>query len=268
MKSIPIFFLLLFFSSTVFAFEGDVRVRLQRRFPSCRGTIENYYLGDEFSFYDRFRFRSSTMRFSLLLDKARGEDWIDIIAAGVIWTPESGNLKSFSAGWLRVDLGSGLVIAYPGGWSDLNVLSLYKPPGIRNRIEPATSAWGCRGNPLTGAGATARFGDLDVSLLAAYSRLDSIGDGHHRTASEIAGKAAIGETLGAIRVSTEEWGVTLAGATGYDSGSRYWVRMGADWDIDFSTFRFTGETAAGVDSSGASAAFWAAPSQNFGNFKH
>ena len=208
------------------------------------------------------------MRFSLLLDKARGEDWIDIIAAGVIWTPESGSLKSFSAGWLRVDLGSGLVIAYPGGWSDLNVLSLYKPPGIRNRIEPATSAWGCRGNPLTGAGATARFGDLDVSLLAAYSRLDSIGDGHHRTASEIAGKAAIGETLGAIRVSTEEWGVTLAGATGYDSGSRYWVRMGVDWDIDFSTFRFTGETAAGVDSSGASAAFWAAPSQNFGNFKH
>lgn len=268
MKSSVILILLLFLSGTVPAFEGDVRIRLHRRFPACRGTIENYYAGDEFGFYDRFRFSSGAIRFLLLLDKARGEEWVDIISGGAIWTPPDGILQSVSVGWLKVDLGSGMVISCPGTWSGSSELALYKPPGIRNRIEPATSAWGCRGNPLTGVGAIARFGDIDVSFLAAYSRLDSIGDGHHRTTSEIAGKATIRETLGAVRVGGEEWGVTLAGAIENDSDSRYWVRMGTDWDLDFSAFRFTGETAAGVDSTGVSAAFWAAPSQHFGNFRH
>lgn len=268
MKTGLIFILLLFLSGITFAFEGDVRVRLQRRFPSCRGTIENYYAGDEFGFYDRFRFRSGTMRFSLLLDKARGEEWVDIVSGGVMWTPPNSNLQSVSAGWLKADLGSGMVLSCPGSWSDLNELALYKPPGIRNRIEPATSAWGCRGNPLIGASAIARFGDLDVSFLAAYSVLDSIGDGHHRTPSEIAGKAAIREILGAVRAGGEKWGITLAGATELDCDERYWIRMGTDWDLDFSTFTFTGETAAGADSGGVSVAFWAAPSQNFGHFRH
>lgn len=262
------FLLILFFALPVFSTDGDVRIRLQRRYPACRGTLENYYTGDEFGFYDRFRFLTGPWQLHLLMNKARGEEWIDIFSAGIMWSPPGGVFRSVAAGWLKVNLGSGLVMSFPGQWSDVSELALYKPPGIRERMEPASSAWSCRGDPLTGAGAIIRIDGLNISLLLAHSWKDSIGDGHHRTESEIIGRAAIQETLGAARVSAEEWGVTIAAATEDTGGSGSWTRFGADWNLGFSSFTFTGETAAGVDSSGVSAAFWAGPSQDFDNFRH
>lgn len=257
--------LILFRSSSA---EGDLRFRLQRRLPGCRGTLENYYTGDEFDFYSRFRYRSDLWRFILLTDKARGEEWGDIIAGGAAWTPEGYPVNSVSVGWLKADLGSGLVLSFPGQFSSLSELSLYKPPTSRNRIEPATSPWGCRSEPLTGIGIMLSTGEMDISILTALSPIDSLVSGYHRTGSEVLGRNAFIEKLAAVRISGQHWGITAAAAARNETPEYDWFRCGSDWNIDLGSLNISGEAAAGADSSGTTIAAWGSFSQNFPLFRH
>lgn len=264
--SLPLIALLILFSSL--SAEGDLRFRLQRRFPDCRGTLENYYTGDEYDFFSRLRYRSDILTFIFLMDKARGEQWVDIIAGGVTWMPKDSPVSSVSAGWLKADLGSGLVLSFPGRFSNISELSLYKPPDSRNRIEPATSARACRSEPLTGAGLMLSVVGVDISLLAALSEIDSIGSGYHRTSSEITGRSVLIEKLGAVRISGQHWGITAAAASLNETPKYNWLRCGTDWNIDIGSINISGEAAVGVDSSGNAAAGWGSFCQNSSLFRH
>ncbi|MEN8209078.1 MAG: hypothetical protein ABFR50_07485 [Candidatus Fermentibacteria bacterium] len=248
--------------------DGDLRFRLQRRFPNCRGTLENYYTGDEADFYSRFRFRSDLWRFILLTDKARGEEWGDIIAGGASWTPEEHPIRSVSAGWLKADLGSGLVISFPGQFASLNELSMYKPPNSRNRIEPATSPWGCRGEPLIGIGIIMEAYGLDISVLTALSPIDSLAGGYHRTASEVLGRSAITEKLAALRISFPHLGITAAAASRNEIPEYQWFRCGSDWNVNFGSLNLAGEAAIATDSSCTAIAAWGSLSQEFPRYRH
>ncbi len=247
---------------------GDLRFRLQRRLPDCRGTLENYYTGDEFDFYNRFRYQSDIWSFILLMDKARGEEWVDIIAGGVSFSPHNSPVTSVSAGWLKADLGTGLVLSFPGQFSSISELSMYKPPNSRNRIEPATSPWSCRSEPITGAGIMLSTGGMDISALAALSPIDSLASGYHRTASEVLGRNAFLEKLAAVRISGQHWGITAAAASRNKTPEYGWFRFGSDWNIDLGSLNLSGEAAAGVDSSGSAVSAWGSISQNFPLFRH
>ncbi|OPL18124.1 MAG: hypothetical protein AVO35_06370 [Candidatus Aegiribacteria sp. MLS_C] len=248
--------------------QGDLRLRLQHRLPEPRGVLEHYYTGDGWDFYSRVRFVRGRWGITLMTDKARGEDWGDLLAGGVSYLPGRGSLRSISAGWLRADLGTGLVLSVPGSFSDISELSIYKPPVSRDRIEPATSPWGCRGEPLTGAGGTFLLGNLCVSALASVSRIDSVGEGYHRTPTEIAGRGSIPEVLGAFRISLERTGLTAMAAR-RDRGEGYgWFRTGLDWSLEAGDLNLSGEAALGGDSSGTSAAGWSSLSLRTGSFRN
>ncbi|MCD4702111.1 MAG: hypothetical protein K8S24_09685, partial [Candidatus Aegiribacteria sp.] len=267
MKGLTALILLLSFFRASNA-EGDLRFRLQRRLPDCRGTLENYYTGDEFDFYSRIRYRSDICSFILLTDKTRGEEWADIIAGGATFMPEGSPVLSVSAGWLKADLGSGLVLSFPGQFSNVSELSLYKPPNSRNRIEPATSPWSCRSEPLTGAGIMLDIGGMDISVLAALSPVDSLASGYHRTASEIFGRNTFIEKLAAVRINGLQWGITAATASRNITPEHSWLRCGADLSINLGSLNLSGEAAAGFDSSGTAVAAWGSFSQNFPLFRH
>lgn len=239
--------------------EGDLRTRLWRRFPACRGTIESAYAGDEMSFLHRVRFASGAWGFTLILDKVRGEEWVDLVAGGIRFTPASAWAGPVSLGWLEADLGSGLVLSHPGSAVGSSELGAYKPPVIREVVRTASSPGDCRGDPLTGAGFSLTAAGWNVTLLSGISWRDSTGDGHHRTASEIASRGTLLETLGALRISKGDWGATAAaGACGRGGDGPVWGRAGIDWDLPLRRFRLTGEVAGGADSAGASVAGWTA----------
>ncbi len=258
----------LFILSGLSSAEGDLRFRLQRRLPDCRGTLENYYTGDEFDFYNRFRYHSDLWKFILLMDKARGEEWVDILAGGASWTPEDYPVRCVSVGWLKADLGSGLVLSFPGRFASMNELSLYKPPNSRNRIEPATSPWGCRGEPLTGIGIMLEACGMDISIMTALSPLDSLASGYHRTGSEVLGRNAFTEKLAAVRISWQHWGITAAAASRNEIPEHDWFRCGSDWNVNLGSFNLAGEAAAGSDSSGITVAAWGSLSQELPQFRH
>ncbi len=251
--------MLLCMTLPVLAAEGDLRFRLQRRFPDCQGTIEGAYGGDEFAFYQRVRFSTGAWRGTLLLDKDRGEEWVDTAAGGIAWTPPSAPVLNLCAGWLKADLGSGLVLSHPGSWGSQDGLSLYKPPVIRDRIDLASSPTGIRGEPLTGLGGQFNLLGSNISLLLCSSAKDAVGDGHHRTSSETAGRGEVKELLGGIRISISGLGLSVAAAQlREDSTTASWIRGGLDWDHTLADFRITGEVALGTDGDSLSAAFWGA----------
>lgn len=247
---------------------GDMRFRLQRRSPDPRGILENFYTGDRWDFYSRFMYSSPVWGFTFLTDKARGEDWGDILGGGATWTPAAGPVTSVSGGFLRADMGTGLVIAVPGSFSDVSELSMYKPPNSRNRIQPATSPRGCRGEPLIGGGVVMSAGGLDISLLASLSPIDSLAGGYHRTPSEVLARGAFTEKLAAVRLA--RWGVGITGmAASRDRGDGYsWMRLGTDWSANFGGWNSSGEVAVGGDPSGSEVAGWTALSRRATHFRH
>jgi hypothetical protein len=144
---------------------------------------------------------------------------------------------------------------------------MYKPPGIRNRIEPALSPWGCREEPLTGAGVILALGEVDVSCLASVSLLDSLSGGYHRTPSEVSGRGAFQERLAAVRISRGSVGISAMAASRDTEGSYAWFRAGADWALEMGEYGSSGEVAVGVDSSATAAAGWASLWMKRGNFR-
>lgn len=248
--------------------EGDMRFRLQCRRPDPRGILENIYTGDTWDFYSRFRYSSAEWGFTFLTDKARGEDWGNILGGGAAWLPPAGPISSVSAGFLRADMGTGLVLSVPGSFSDVSVLSMYKPPNSRNRIRPATSPRGCRGEPLTGGGVVMSAGGVDISLLAALSPIDSLAGGYHRTSSEVLGRGAFTEKLAAVRLARGGLGLTGMAAS-RDRGDGYsWMRLGTDWSADFGEWNSSGEVAVGSDGCGSAVAGWTALSRRTHDFRN
>ncbi len=244
---------------------GDLRVRLWRRWPSCRGTEEGAYAGDEWAMMTRLRFSAGPLSTTLLTDKARGEEWGDILAGGVSWQG-AGPCTGAAAGFLRADLGTGLVLSHPGPFSAPPEMLLSKAPGSRCRIEPSSSAWPCRGDPLTGAGGTFDLGGPVLAVMGAYSMVDAAGEGYHRTRTEIDGRADLSEWLGAARLGVSFGGATFA--CGSREGEDAWGRAGIDWEVKPDALGLTGELAAGVDTTGITAAFWGGPTHEIAGLRH
>ncbi len=247
----------------------DLRLRLSRRWPSCRGTLEGVYAGDEYSMFQRLRVERPNLRLSLITEKDRGEDWGDLVCGAVEYTggPKDA-VRGISAGWLRATLGSGLVLAHPGGWGSAGFSGYEKPPVIRSRLEPSTGAWGSEGEPLTGVGGRFSLGRLELVVLQGLSWKDRSGDGLHRTPGEVEGRAWEREVLPAVRAAWGPLGATAAaGWSKTDSGSTRWQRAGADLRLRKGPFGLAGEVAAGRDSAGTGVAFWAGPSHEAEGFR-
>lgn len=258
--------------STALCIDGDIRTRIWRRFPNCRGTIDGEYTGDEHSFYNRIRMSLGDFDLSLLMDKNRGEDWVDLIAGGGRWNPDSSPFTSISAGWLKAQLGSGVIFSYPGSWTGVDNLNLSKPPCIRNYIHLATSTWGTRGEPLTGIGTQVSAGEYELSVLGAYSKIDGSGEGYHRTQTEIDVRGNTSEFLGVLRMSRPEFGITAVAIkrTPEDDSTSTIYRGGIDWKLDFANSLLSGEVALGQYSSDTAVSFagWIALAQELTLFRH
>ncbi|MBD3368775.1 hypothetical protein GF402_00240 [Candidatus Fermentibacteria bacterium] len=248
---------------------GDLRIRLQRRFPSCRGVLEGAYAGDGYSYLQRLRFSAAGMDLSVLSEKDRGEEWDDLICGGLGYSPGKGGLlRSVSAGWLRTRLGSGLVLAHPGGWSGSSFSGASKSPSIDARLRPARGSWACDGQGLTGAGAELFVGGVDLWLLQGVSRVDPSEGGYHRTSGERESRGSLLEVLSALRAEWRFLGLSAASSWPAEDDSPSWKRAGVDCRWARESFVLAGELAVGQDSSGTTTAFWVAPAQELERFRH
>jgi len=250
------------------AASGDVRLRLCRRFPGCRGTLEHVYTGDEWAFMERLDFLCGRFRGVVLLEKDRGENWVDLITGGLSVALNQAATTTLYAGWLRAQFGSGLVFAHPGEWSASDPVSFSKPPAIRNRLDLSRSSWTSDGNGITGIAGRFETNGLTISLLQGVSWIDRSEGGYHRTAGEIDSKGAIREILSSGRIMTGPFGFTAAAGWERDSVNTGWQRAGLDWRIEKDTFLFCGETAAAHDSGGMKYAFRVSATQSLEGYMH
>jgi len=250
------------------AASGDVRLRLYRRFPGCRGTLEHVYSGDEWAFMERIDYFCGRFRGVVLLEKDRGENWVDLVTGGLSVTLNRAATTTVYAGWLRAQFGSGLVFAHPGEWSASDPVSFSKPPAIRNRLDLSRSSWTSDGNAITGIAGRYETNGLTVSLLQGLSWIDRSEGGYHRTSGEIDSKGSIREILSSGRVTTGPFGFTAAAGWERDSASTDWQRAGLDWRIEKDAFLFCGETAASRGAVGMKYAFWVSATQSLEGYMH
>ncbi|NLP06282.1 hypothetical protein GX411_10085 [Candidatus Fermentibacteria bacterium] len=237
---------------------GGVLLRLWRRFPSCEGTLSGAYAGDEYSFLDRVECSFGGIDLTTLIEKDRGEEWIDLAAAGADWAG-TGPVHGASAGWLDCRLGSGLLLDRVGGWGGQGGFVEAKTPSVDSRIRAASSAGACDGEPLTGAGAAVSLGGLETSVILARSWIDPSGDGLHRTPSEIGSRGSVEENLAGIRGTLGPFG---AGFTTAERDGRGWSRYGLDLHLPAAGLELSGEAVLGTEGDSASAAFWAAVTES------
>lgn len=232
--------------------EVDILFRLGRLFPDASGAVDGTWAGDQFSFLHRVRLSRGGFSLTAVAEKDPGEDWCDLVTAGASYQrPDS----AFSAvgGWLRTDLGSGLVLSHPGGWSSGAGIE-EKPPSLETRLEPAESPGSSDAQPLLGAGGGFTLGGVSCTILGASSRIDPSGEGLHRTASELAAEGSIREDLAAARISGRIMGF---GAMLGDGGDGRFGRAGIDLDATAGGMGITCEAAAGLSGDRVSDAFWA-----------
>ena len=245
--------------------DGQLRTRIQRRWPDCRGTIEGQYAGDEYGFFHRILFETAGWNLVILLEKDRGEEWIDLVSGGLNFNWETGFLESTKAGWLKAEFGSGLVLNHTGSWGGTDVDLACKPPHRRSRIELASGTSTNDGLPLTGVAAELSFSDFHLLLLQGYSRIDPVSGGYHRTENEIENRQSVTELLSALRISCNFIGFSIAAASESDAGDEQWQRIGIDWEFGNreELLVFGGELAVGHDSSGTHTAVMTGPSIQF-----
>ncbi len=232
--------------------EGDVLFRLGRLFPDASGYVDGTWAGDQCSFLDRVRFSRGGFDMTAVAEKDPGEDWCDLVTAGASYQ-DPGSAFSAVGGWLKADLGSGLVLSHPGGWSSGAGIE-EKPPSLRTGLEPAASPGCSDAEPLLGAGGGFYLGGMSCTLLGASSRIDPSGDGLHRTASELAAEGSVREDLAAARIAGGPIGF---GAVLGDRGDGLFGRAGIDFDGSAGAIGITCEAAAGLSGNRASEAFWA-----------
>jgi len=239
---------------------GDLMLRLWRRFPECRGVATGAYAGDGAAFLCRARVSAGAVGGFLLTEKDRGENWGDLVACGA--SCRAGRFDA-SAGWLRASLGSGLVFSNASSWGAEAAGLDARPPGREGRLATATGASTCEGEPLTGVSISSEIGDLTISGLQSWSRIDPSGDGLHRTDSERASRGSIHETVSAVRGVFGLAGLSLMrrSADGEET-----LRAGADFGIDLGGQLLSGEAAVESDTA-SSCASWLALSRAADRFR-
>jgi len=247
--------------------QGDTRWRIRCNFPAPKGILEHYYVGDSWDFFGRSRFSLKKLDLVVFTDKSGGEEWGDVTAGGINLRDFPGKSGNVAAGWLRARLGPGTVFSAGDKLTDPSEFTMYKPPATGNRIRPASSSRTCREEPLTGAGCVIGLGNVEFALLAAYSRLDSIGGGYHRTASQVDARGTVGELLGVTRVSVDRAGLALTTGRRNGTGTEEWTRCGLDWSVPVASFGLSGELSLGMDSGGTSASFWNSISYRGNSFR-
>lgn len=230
---------------------SDVLFRLGRRFPDSRGTLDGIWAGDQFEFLHRTRLALGGFSLALVTEKDGGEDWCDLVTAGAAFDDSARGLCA-AAGWLRADLGSGLILSHPSDWSGGPGMEA-KPPTLASKLEPASSAGCSDAEPLLGAGMSFQAGRFSFITVGASSRVDPSGEGLHRTESELAAEGSVREDLLGLRAGTGCWGL---GAAAADDSRGRWSRMGLDFDGRMAGVGLTAEAALGFQGSEASEAFW------------
>lgn len=233
---------------------GDLLTRMLRTFPDCSGVVSGEYAGDGWAFLQRARFLAGPVEGVVLTEKDRGESWGDLVAGGVSWEP-SGAVSQVTAGWLDPAMGSGLVLAGPGGWGAGGSFMEAKPPSSITSVDPAGSASECEGMPLTGAGIRIDALGFEAGLVQCLTRIDPAGTGLHRTGGELDARGSLDENLSAGRISSGSLGASFACASG--TAGR-WTRAGLDFDVDLSGTGISGEAALRSAGETGSGAFWAA----------
>lgn len=231
---------------------GELLTRLGRQFPDARGAVDGSWAGDQFSFLHRMRLERGGFELAAVAEKDPGEDWCDLVAAGASYRHPGSTFRAVG-GWLRADLGSGLVLSHPSGWSEGAGFE-EKPPSLSVRLEPAAGPGCSDAQPLTGAGGGFALGGLSCTLLGTSSRIDPSGEGLHRTASELSAERSVREDLAAARISGGSLGF---GAMLADRGEGGFGRAGIDFDGRAGGLGVTCEAAAGVSGGRVSEAFWA-----------
>jgi hypothetical protein len=241
---------------------GDLLLRLWRRFPECLGVATGAFAGDELAFLYRSQLRFGDLSTVLLSEKDRGENWGDLIAGGASWAGGS-FLRSASAGWLRAELGSGMVLGGSSSWGGGAPGLDARPPERRTRIGLATGAGQCDGRPLTGASVTISSLGFTTALLQCWSALDPSAEGLHRTPSEIESRGSIREVLTAARADFGAAGITVLRRV---QEGRTIFRSGADFATEAPGAELSGEIALEADSA-VTSAFWLAISGNSDEFR-
>jgi hypothetical protein len=241
---------------------GDLLLRLWRRFPECLGVATGAYAGDELVFLYRSQMRFGAVSTLILSEKDRGENWGDLLAGGASWAGSS-FLRSASAGWLRAELGSGMVLGGSSSWGGGAPGLDARPPERRTQIALATGAGQCEGRPLTGASVTIASLGFTTALLQSWSAVDPSGEGLHRTPSEIESRRSVREILSAVRADFGAAGITVLRRI--EEGNTI-IRSGADFALQASGAEFSGEVALEADSATTSA-FWLAISGNSDEFR-
>lgn len=242
---------------------GDLLFRVLNRFPACEGVLSGAYAGNGVSFLHRARYGSGPFQAVMLMEKDRGEDWGDLVAAGAGYSSDGGSIRSAAGGWLRASLGSGMVFSHPSGWGEGGPGLDAKPPQFRMLVAPAASAGACDGRPLTGAAATGVTGGVGFAALAAYSEIDPSGDGLHRTASQIEARGSVVEKAAAARVEAGPAGATFACRR---AGGDDRIRAGADFRLQAGPVLLSGEAAVESDSA-RTVAWWTSVSESSEPFR-
>lgn len=242
---------------------GDLLMRLGRRFPQSLGNLEGAWAGDGFEFLHRARITVGDFHLTLVAEKDRGEDWCDLIAAGAAYSPSDGRTFTAVAGWMRAELGSGLILSHPSGWGGASGVEA-KPPGLNSRIEPAASPGCSDSEPLTGAGAEFHISGMTGFVLGSSSRLDPSGEGLHRSEAELEAARSVEENLAGFRLAGGAWGLDAA-LSEDDRGD--WARAGIDFDGSIGGLGLSAEAAFGSEDGSGSRAAWVCFHEQFDDLR-
>ncbi len=226
---------------------GDFRARAENAWPEPAGITQNKWQGSSLVSYQRLRFRRGMWSAVFLTEKDQGEQWADLVTAGVGYS--SPQLLTAVAGWLQVQFAHGLLLSHPGPWSGVDPLELSKTPAWRLRLQPAESPGASDARPLTGVAAQYCFSGITLSGVAGVSRTDPGASGLHRTVSEAENEGIVDQKLAAARVGWGSVGISFAfvrqsGGSTADTCSR----AAADFLLETRNTSFTGEVAADFDS--------------------
>lgn len=225
---------------------GDVRARGSIGWPYPRGITENHWQGDALSFYQRFRFDPVNWKAVLLTEKDPGEEWADLISAGLQYSKEES--FSASAGALRVQFAQGLLLSHPGSWGTTDPLSLSKPSPWRIRLEPAESPGMSDAAMLSGVASYLTHGELSIAGVLGWSHIDTGESGLHRSPGEVNSRGTVTEKLGAFRAGWGPAGLSFASVSRASDSTEISTRVGADLYMPGKESLLTGEFVTDLDS--------------------
>jgi hypothetical protein len=247
----------------------QVRSRYQQKLVKTRGFVNNHFLGSPYKGYHRILFNpNQNIKGGLLLEKDPGENrWADHLV-GFIQTRIPGIISHLVLGNFRAEFGQGLVLWGPYGFfkgADPVAPAKKRSHGILGYVYSDEIDY------LTGIAAETNFQTFRITFLASHRSLDATLNsdgtarhirttGLHRTASEVAARDCLKETLTGGRIE-HFWSDGVIGATGwwsryslpvkqtdperyrFDFQGEYNRVVGIDYDLYFDRINLFGEIA-------------------------